>query len=275
MAPCLRSAFATAAAELADATTSLEAKSGGRLGVAIIDVTTRRGLSHRADERFPILSTFKFVLSACVLERVERGEERLDRLVRYARTDLVEHSPVTEKHVEEGMTVGALCHATMTWSDNAAANLLLASFGGPAALTAFMRRHGDLISRLDRIETALNEAAPGDPRDTTTPAAMLGLMQRILLGDVLSATSRERIVAWLVGNRTGDARIRAGLPSEWRAGDRTGTGGHASANDVAIVWPAPRRPLLIASYLTGSTLTPDGRNGVHAEVGRIAARLAG
>ncbi len=163
-----------------------------------------------------------------------------------------------------------LCVATMTLSDNTAGNLLLASFGGPAGLTAYARSLGDQTTRLDRIETALNEGLPGDPRDTTSPVAMLGTMHRLLLGDALSAASRERLAGWLVANKTGDKRLRAGMPG-WKVGDKTGTGGNGSANDIAIVWPTGRAPLLVTVYYTGSTILDEARNEVIAEAGRIVA----
>jgi len=132
------------------------------------------------------------------------------------------------------------------------------------------RSLGDQTTRLDRIETALNEGLPGDPRDTTSPVAMLGTMHRLLLGDALSAASRERLTGWLVANKTGDKRLRAGMPG-WKVGDKTGTGGNGSANDIAIVWPTGRAPLLVTVYYTGSTISDEARNEVIAEAGRIVA----
>ena len=158
-------------------------------------------------------------------------------------------------------------------SDNTAGNLLLESFGGPAALTAFARRLGDGVSRLDRTEVALNEATPGDPRDTTTPAAMLRNMQALLIGDQLSVTGRTRLADWLVASTTGGARIRAGLPAGWRVGDKTGTSATGVTNDIAIAWPPGRAPVLITAYFAESPATQDVRNGVLAEVGRIAASV--
>jgi beta-lactamase class A len=183
---------------------------------------------------------------------------------------------VTGKHVgTEGLTVAELCEAIIVWSDNAAANLLLSTIGGPAGLTGFARGLGDDQFRLDRMETALNEAIPADPRDTTTPLAMLGDLDRLLLGDVLSPASRARLIEWLVACRTGDQKIRAGLPKDWRCGDKTGAGGHGTNNDIAILWPPRRRPILVASYLTGTTAALDSRNAALAAIGRaIVAALA-
>ncbi len=264
--PTLAWGATTAAARLE----SIEGRSGGRLGVAVLDTESGRHFAHRADERFPLLSTFKVLAAALVLARVDDEKERLDRLVTYTRADLVDYSPATERHVDNGMTMAALCEAAITLSDNTAGNLLLASFGGPAALTAYVRALGDDLTRLDRTETALNEARPGDPRDTTTPAAMLGLMQRVLLGEALTPGSRAQLTNWLVANTTGDKRLRAGLPDDWRVGDKTGTAG-ACANDIAIAWPPGRAPILIAAYLAQASVGPDRRNEVHAEVGRVVA----
>jgi len=250
----------------------LERRHGGRLGVAALDIGTGRRIGRRADERFPMCSTFKFLAAACVLARVDRKDERLDRRVVFAKGDLVTYSPVTEKRVGgDGMSVAELCEAAMTLSDNTAANLLLASFGGPAVLTAFARSIGDGMTRLDRIETDLNEAAPGDPRDTTTPNAMLDNLARLVLGGTLSESSRAQLAAWLVGNRTGDTRLRAGFPSGWRVGDKTGSGGNGTANDIAVVWRPEGAPLVVCAYLTGSPLAPDERNGVIAAVARAVS----
>lgn len=257
-----------------DQLAALERRHGGRLGVAILDTATGRRINHRGEERFPMCSTFKWLLAAQVLARVDRGEESLDRRVVFADSDLVFYSPVTEKHVgEPGMTVGELCDATVTLSDNAAGNLLLDSVGGPAGLTAFARSIGDEWTRLDRYEPELNEAIPGDPRDTTTPAAMLRTMQAVLLGDVLSPASREQLTAWLVASSTGDARLRAGLPG-WRVGDKTGTGPRGVTNDVGIAWPPGGAPVLVTVYYAGAeSATPDERNTVIADVGRIVAGI--
>ncbi|TAJ83867.1 class A beta-lactamase [Reyranella sp.] len=249
----------------------LERRNGGRLGVAAFDSASGRRIGYRGEERFPMCSTFKFLASAFALARVDRGEERLDRRIVYSAQDLVTYSPITKDHVgPAGLSVAELCDATMTLSDNTAGNLLLASFGGPAGLTAYARSLGDQTTRLDRIETALNEGLPGDPRDTTSPVAMLGTMQRLLLGDALSAASRERLTGWLLANKTGDKRLRAGMPG-WKVGDKTGTGGNGSANDIAIVWPTGRAPLLVTVYYTGSTISDEARNDVIAEAGRIVA----
>jgi beta-lactamase class A len=270
-APLHASGLGNAAARLAD----LEARSGGRIGVAVLDVATGARAEHRAHERFAMCSTFKFLAAACVLARVDRKEERLDRRVVFTERDIVAYSPVTHGRIGgEGMTVAELCHAAMTLSDNTAANLLLASFGGPAGFTAFARSLGDEVTRLDRIETELNEATPGDQRDTTTPTAMLECMCRLVLGDALSEPSREQLTAWLIANKTGDKRLRAGLPKDWRVGDKTGTGGNGATNDIAVTWLPGRGPILVTAYHAEAPGSADAHSAVLAEVGRIVAGAA-
>lgn len=270
---------AQVAHEGAQALAALEIRSGARLGVAVLDTGSGAQLLHRGQERFPLCSTFKLLLAAYVLHCVEQGAEGLERRVSYPASELVAHSPRTAPHADGakpggGMTVAQLCEATLVISDNTAANLLLARHGGPAGLTTWLRSQGDAQTRLDRWETALNSALPGDPRDTTTPQAMLATMDRVLLGDALSPPSRLQLQTWIRGNLTGDHALRAGLPAGWVVGDKTGSGDQGTRNDVALVWPTGERaPLLIASYLTGALrLTPAQRDGVHAEVASIASR---
>ena len=260
---------------LAQQLARIEADSGGRLGVAILDTATGRRHGHRADVRFPMCSTFKLLAAACVLRRVDRGQEALERRIRYSKADLVAHSPATAPHADgEGMRLDELCEATITLSDNTAANLILDSFGGPAQLTAFARTLGDEMTRLDRTEPALNEAAPGDPRDTTTPAAMLASVNALVLGDALTAASRARLRDWLLANKTGDTRLRARLPAGWRVGDKTGAGARGTNNDVGILWPpGGRPPLLVAAYLTQTKAGAAVRDEALARVGALAASL--
>ncbi len=252
----------------------IESAFGGRLGVGVLDTATGREAGHRLAERFPMCSTFKAPLAAAVLARVDAGQERLDRRIRIERSDLIAWSPVTERRVgEEGMTVAELCDATMTISDNAAANLLLATIGGPAGLTAWLRRTGDEVTRLDRVEPALNEATPGDPRDTSTPGAMAATLRRLALGDALSPASRTLFVGWLRANRTGDARLRAGLPAGWQVGDRTGTGSRATSNVIGVMWPpAGRPPLVVTAFLTDGSPQAARRDGALAAVGAAVTR---
>lgn len=254
---------------------AIEAKTGGRLGVAIHDTGSGLNVARRGDERFPLCSTFKFLAAAAILARVDDGEESLGREIEVRPEDIVTYSPETEKYVGRTMRLGQLCAAAITLSDNTAGNLMLAAIGGPEKLTAYARTLGDTMTRLDRIEPALNEAAPGDPRDTTTPLAMAGDLHALLVGDVLSPGSRDQLTAWLTGSKTGGTRLRAGLPSNWRVGDKTGTCNASTANDIGIAWPPDGAPVLIAAYLTGSTVDGDAQNAALAEVGgAVASALA-
>ena len=255
---------------------AIESAVGGRLGVAVLDTATGRTEGLRLDERFPMCSTFKWLVASLVLQRVDAGQEQLDRRIRYGADVLLSNSGITEKHVgDEGMTVGELCEAAVTVSDNAAANLLLKSIGGPAAVTRHARGLGDTKTRLDRIEPALNEGRPGDPRDTTTPRAMSVALRSALLGNALSPAGRAQLMQWMVATKTGNDRLRAGLPASWRVGDKTGTGNRGSTNDVGIVMPPNRAPLIVVAYLTQTSASMDRRNAALAEVGRaVAASVA-
>ncbi len=271
-----RGQASSAAAQLA----ALETRSGGRLGVAVLDTGTGHVAGHRLTERFAMCSTFKLPLAAVVLREAEAGRLRLDERLVFSKSDLLSHAPVTSAHVGDGgMTVVALAEAAQTASDNTAANLLLTRLGGPAAFTAALRALGDDTTRLDRREPDLNVVVPGDPRDTTTPLAMARLVGRCLTGDALTAESRARLGDWLVATTTGMKRLRAGLPAEWRAGDKTGTGLAAvmtdKVNDVAVTWPPGRAPLVIAAFYDSSRRSNGTRpedEALLAEVGRIAAR---
>ncbi len=251
----------------------VEHGTGGRLGVAAIDTGNGRRIEYRAFEAFPMCSTFKLLLVGDILARVDAGKERLDRTVLYGNHDLLDYAPVTKAHVADGgMTVRDLCNAAIEVSDNTAANLLLSTVGGPQGLNTFLRWIGDRITQLDRTEPSLNEAAIGDPRDTTTPHAMTKDVQKLVLGSVLSRPSRDLLVSWLVASKTGVTAIRAGIPVAWRAGDKTGSGERGTRNDVAIVWPPGRGPILVAAYLTGATaLTAEQRDHALASVGKIVS----
>ncbi len=234
-------------------------------------------IEHRAGERILMCSTFKALAAALVLARVDKGEEKLDRRIRYAKSDLVDGSPATKEHAgETGMTIAELCAAAVTLSDNTAGNLLLASFGGPEAITTFCRSLGDEITRLDRTEPTLNyHDTPDDQRDTTTASAMLENLRRLLVTDVLTAASRSQLAAWLITNKTGDMRLRAGLPKDWLVGDKTGTNGDkaGNANDIAVLWPANRAPILVTAYCEIPEIAAGERNAIIAEIGRIAAAI--
>jgi beta-lactamase class A len=257
---------------------SIEQAIGGRLGVFAFDTGNGRSLGWRADERFAMCSTFKLLLAAAVLHRVDARQAALDQRLRVTPADLVNHSPVTAPRVEQGfITVAEACEATVTVSDNAAANLLLPLVGGPKGLTGWLRRHAhDRVTRLDRNEPALNTNLEGDPRDTTTPRAMARTTGRLFdAGSPLAEPSREQLRRWIEAASTGYRRLRAGLPAEWRVGDKTGTGERGAVNDVAVAWPGGRPPLVLAVYLRGSSRPMAELEAAHAEVARHVAAALG
>ena len=218
-------------------------------------------------------STFEASLAACVLRRVDRGQEHLERMIPYGQADLFDYAPAAKDNLAKGaMSVQAMCQAAVELSDNTCANLLLAAVGGPEALTRFWRETGDTVSRLDHNEPALNRSPPGDPHDTTTPKAMAGNLRRFVLGQVLQPASRERLTDWMIGCQTGANRLRAGLPKAWMVGDKTGNNGKDAAGDIAVAWPGPGQPVLIAVYTQGGSPRPEDLDGVFAEIGRLVSR---
>jgi beta-lactamase class A len=250
----------------------IEARIGGRLGVYVLATDSGASLSHRPSERFAMCSTFKWALVAAVLAASEQGKLALTEEVTYGAADLLEYAPVTREHASEGhMTIRELAEAAITVSDNTAANLLLRRIGGPAGLTSFLREHGDTVTRLDRDEPMLNTNFAADPRDTTSPEAMVRTLRRLLLASVLSPVSRELLLGWMVASRTGAERIRAGLPGNWRVGDKTGTGSNGACNDVAAARPPNRGAILIAVYMDGSSASVATLSAAHADVGRIVS----
>ncbi len=268
--------------DAADDLKALESRAGGRLGVCLLDCATGRHTGNRMDERFAMCSTFKLALAAVVLREADGGRLRLSDTIAFSEKDLVPHAPVTSKHLSKGvMEIGALAEAAQTTSDNVAANLLLTKLGGPAGFTRLLRDAGDQVTRLDRMEPALNLVLVGEVHDTTTPRAMSETVARFLTGDLLSPTSRERLISWMVATETGSRRIRAGLPAGWRSGDKTGTAMADTMtdkiNDIAIAWPAGMTPIVVTAYFDAATRSETiskEQEAVLAEVGRIAARWA-
>jgi len=251
----------------------LEQRFDARLGVYALDTGSGRELAHRADERFAMCSVFKALAAAAVLQRTP--PEYLEKRVHFTEADFVDPSPVAERHLADGMTVGELCDAAVRYSDNTAGNLLLADVGGPPGITAFARSLGDEVTRLDRTEPELNTAIPGDERDTTTPRAIAGSFRALVLGDHLDPADRARFTDWLVGNTTGDERIRAGLPAGWRVGDKTGTGSYGTANDVAVVWPPGAAPIVVAVLTSRATEDATRDNALLAEAAAVVAQELG
>ena len=253
-----------------DAIAAIERGLGGRVGVFALDTGSGRTVAFREDDRFAMCSTFKWVLCAAVLLRVDKGELALTDPVPYGRGDLLEYAPVTLEHVDSGsMTVEELARAAITASDNTAANLLLGKVGGPGGLTRFVRQLGDTVTRLDRDEPQLNENLDGDERDTSSPKAMVGLMRAALVGDALTAASRERLLSWMRVSKSGQRRLRAGLPEGWSAGDKTGTGANGATNDSMIATPPGGAPVLVAAFMSGSRVPGTTLEAAHANIARL------
>ena len=269
----LRPAFAE---EPPPALAAYERESGGRIGVYAENVATGAKLTWRGEERFVMCSTFKASLAACVLARVDRGQDRLDAMIGYGPDDLLEYAPTARESLGKGaMSVADMCKGAVELSDNTCANLLLARVGGPAALTAFWRAAGDDVSRLDHNEPELNRSPPGDPHDTTTPSAMAGNLRHFLLGETLSQDSREHLTGWMVNCKTGNNRLRAGLPKDWRIGDKTGNNGKDASGDIAVAWPKSGGPVLVCAYTQGGSPNAVQLETVFAEIGRMVGSSLG
>jgi beta-lactamase class A len=247
---------------------------GGRLGVHVLDSQSGKRLGFDENSRYAMASTFKLPLAAALLWQVDRKAFALDRVLPIEKRDVLPNSPAVAAKLAaggQGMTLLELCAAAMTQSDNAAANLLLRGIGGPPALTAFFRTLGDATTRLDRFEPDLNTNQTGDPRDTTTPRAMVDSMLRIFTQEVLSLPSRALLIDWMSSARTGLERVRAGLPKSWNPGDKTGGGDNGAFNDLVIAYPPGRRPIFAAVYMSESAHPTPELNAAQAEIGTVIA----
>ncbi|WP_392435166.1 class A beta-lactamase BlaA [Yersinia sp. HM-2024] len=229
---------------------ALEHSANGRLGIAMINTGSGTKILYRGAQRFPLCSTFKFMLAAAVLDQSQSQPNLLNKPINYHESDLLSYAPITRKNHAHGMTISELCAATIQYSDNTAANLLIKELGGLEAVNQFARSIGDQMFRLDRWEPDLNTALPNDPRDTTTPAAMAASMYKLVLGDALRPAQRSQLAAWLKGNTTGDVTIRAGTPTDWIIGDKTGSGDYGTTNDIAVLWPTKGAPIVVVVYFT-------------------------
>lgn len=247
----------------------IEARFAGRLGVHAIDTGSGAALGRRSDERFLLCSTGKAPTVAAVLRRTADQPAQLERRIRWGPDQIAGgNSPFGRSAQATGATIAELCDAAITVSDNTAQNLLLEELGGPPAVTAFVRALGDPVTRFDRFEPELNVTAPGDERDTTTPARIAEDLRVLALGDALPAPARERLVALMVANTTGAAQIRAGVPAGWRVADKTGSGAQGESNDIGVVWPPGRAPLVVAVYTAPTD--PANKTTEHADRGKAA-----
>lgn len=249
----------------------LEHRYGGRVGVYVPAGGTTAAIAYRADERFAFCSTFKAPLAAAVLHQYPLAH--LDMLVSFTKADINSTSPVTEQHVDTGMTVGQLCDAAVRYSDGTAANLLLTQVGGPAGFTDYLRSLGDNTSRLDQLEPELNRDPPNDERDTTTPQAIAGVVRQLVLGDALPPDKRTMLTDWMARNTTGAKRIRAAFPADWKVIDKTGSGDYGRANDVGVVWSPAGAPHVVAIYtdLIGGGYDAQPNEAFVADAARIVA----
>jgi beta-lactamase class A len=270
-------AWPALAREAPDALVSYERDTGGRIGVYAENLTTGRRISWRANERFVMCSTFKASLAAMILARADHGRDELGQMISYGPKDVPDwYAPVARKNLVKGvMSVADMCEAAVEYSDNTCANMLLARVGGPPALTAFWRSIGDTVTRLDHNEPVLNRSPPGDPHDTTTPAAMAANLRRFLLGKALSVRSRDRLTGWMVDCKTGDERLRGGIPRTWRIADKTGNNGKDAAGDIAVAWPKPGAPIVICAYTQGGSPTAARLARVFADIGMMVGRQLG
>lgn len=258
--------------EFSAAVAAIQARVGGRIGAFMLDTQSQLELAFNARERFAMCSTFKLMLVAAILKRVEAGTLSLDERLPVLAEDMVPYAPITSTHVTEGsMSLRDLCAAAVMVSDNAAANILLEPLGGPAALTQFLREIGDGVTRLDRTEVELNTNLPGDPRDTTTPQAMAVSMEKVLVGEVLATQSRLQLIAWMRQSTTGLPRLRAGVPADWKPGDKTGNGGNGAANNLMIAWPPGRSAVIAAVYMSESKQPVSALDEAHAQIGGLLA----
>lgn len=247
------------------AAASAETQLHARVGVAVLDTATGKTWQHRADERFPLVSTFKTLACAALLDD---GAALAEQTVTIHADDVLPYAPVTKSLVNQSLPAQQLCAITLRTSDNTAANKLLDVVGGPAAVTAFLRRIGDSTTRLDRNEPTVNESRPGDERDTTTPRAMSETMNTLLLGSALAPPQRATLVNWLKGNEVGGPLLRAGVPASWVVADRTGAGDHGTRAVAAVLWPPGRAPIVASVYITETDAPMEARNVAIAAIGR-------
>ncbi|MDX1491661.1 MAG: class A beta-lactamase [Pseudohongiellaceae bacterium] len=267
-------AASNSAAEIVPQLRAIEESLGARLGVVLSDHHSNILLSYNGEQRFPMCSTFKLIAVSAVLARVDAGDYSLADRVSIAASELVSYSPITENRLGDNtMSLAEVCSAALMYSDNTAGNKLLERLGGPGSVTRFARSLGDPVTRLDRWETELNEAAIDDPRDTTSPRAMVGLLNKLVLGDTLSSSSRDQLLEWMRSNTTGDEKLRAGFPAHWLVAEKTAGGGNGSMADVGVAWPQTNRPVCIAVYMTETTASFPARNAAIALIARTITPL--
>jgi beta-lactamase class A len=247
----------------------LEQQFDARLGVYAIDTGTGREITYHADDRFSYASTFKALAAGAVLQKYSM--DGIDEKVHYSQDDLVDHSPVTEDFVDTGMSLRDICDAAVRYSDNTAGNLLFDALDGPQGLNDTLSELGDDVTRMDRNETALNDVAPNDKRDTSSPRALAGDLRAFVLGDVLGKAERELLTDWMTGNDTGAKLISAGVPADWTVADKSGGGWYGTRNDIAVMWPRHGEPIVVAILSTRDTRDAEYDDALVAQAAEVVA----
>lgn len=262
-------AMAAATSELMTLLQQQEQRLNARIGMAVVNAQGETVFGYRQDERFPLTSTFKTLACAALLERLQHSGGSLDEQVTIPREALLDYAPITKNYLAPArISLDTLCAAAVSYSDNTAGNRILAYLGGPDAVTQFMRGLGDNVTRLDRTEPTLNEATPGDARDTSSPQSMAVGLQKILHSDTLSPANRAALDHWMRDDKVGDALLRAALPTDWAIADKTGAGGHGSRAIIAAVYPPKRQAFYVAIYITQTEATLQTANAAIAEIGK-------
>ena len=249
----------------------LENKSGGKLGLTVVDTSDGTTYSWRGDEKFPLCSTSKVMVVAAILKKSESNTNLLAKKITINKSDIANYNPITSKYIDSSMTITELSKAALQYSDNAAMNKLLSYLGGPRYATQFARTIGDKAYRLDRNEPGLNTAIPGDSRDTTTPSAMAETLNKLILGNALKKEQKAKLTEWMKGNTTGLNSIKAGLPAEWIVADKTGSGDYGTTNDVAVIWPKNHAPVILTTYFTQPEKDASARKDVLASAAKLIA----
>jgi beta-lactamase class A len=257
--------------ELNSAFEQLESKFGARLGVYALDTGTGKEIAYREDERFAYASTFKALAAGTILRQA--SDDDLNKVIKYTKDDLVTYSPITEQHVDTGMTLREIGDAALRYSDNTAGNLLLKELNGPEGFEKAMREIGDTVIMPERYETELNEAVPGDTRDTSTPKALVQSLKVLAVDDSMPADKQELLINWMKENTTGDELIRAGVPEGWEVGDKTGAASYGTRNDLAIVWPPDREPIIIAVLSSRDTQDAEYDNELIAQAAKTTLEV--
>lgn len=262
--------FAIDTAKLIATVQGEESALGARIGMAVFDANTRTTWQYRGDEQFPLNSTHKTFSCAALLSKVDDKSLSINQSVAISKDMLIAYSPITEKSLSpQTITLGEICRAAVSYSDNTAANIVFDAIGGEAGFNTYMQSIGDKQTRLDRKEPELNESTPGDVRDTTTPNAIVNSLRKILLGDVLSVSSRSKLTQWMLDDQVAGALLRASLPPDWKIADKTGAGGYGSRSIVAVIWPPKKQPLVVGIYITQTKASLQASNQAIARIGEV------